>query len=182
MGLLSLSGEVKKEVNKMSEEWNSMKVDLEAFFGASPDVTEDVSNTCRSLIAMGDNDSSMQEQAKNAMQSILRGTPGSPINRRGSKGLPTTVATIVDSIKASIRNDFGETYDSNPAYQAVLLRHGKAVTNGASPNYIDGAEFGAYLAKKAGTVLARLYKSEEWDGTIEGLSATILILEDDEEE
>lgn len=164
-------------------EWNSMKMELEEFFSVSTQDTSAVQGVYAGLAAMGDSNADSRTGAKKALQALLKPFEGSPINRRGSRGnLPTTVAVVLDQLSAELRGAIAGAFDSNPNFRAIVHRHGKAVSNGASPNYDDGAEFGAYIAGKARKAGASLYASGDWDGSLDTLVATITESEVYEEE
>jgi len=164
-------------------EWNSMKIELEEFFSVSTQDTSAVQGVYAGLAAMGDSNAESRTGAKKALQALLKPFEGSPINRRGSRGnLPTTVAVVLDQLAAELRDAVAGAFDSNPNFRAIVHRHGKAVANGASPNYDDGAEFGAYIANKARKAGAALYTADAWDGSLDTLVDTIVDSEVDEEE
>jgi hypothetical protein len=131
---------------------------------------EGTATTLGYLVNLGNSQSDDETQLDAIARSIkelCKGKAGSPFGRRGKKPtLPSGALAVSDSLCAEIATTAEEWYNSNGAYAAVILRHGRSAGN---PQFVDGAEYGASVSKKCSGVLKSLYKAETWDGTLEGL-------------
>ena len=127
---------------------------------------------------LGNNsDSEGREGVVASIKALCKGKPGSPFGRRGKPpALPPGALAVSDEVGAIVANAAEEFFNTHPAIQAVILRHGRSK---GSRNHANGAAYGAQLAKAAQNVLKESFKDESWDGTHDGLLATIDLTEEE---
>ena len=138
---------------------------------------EGTAETLGYLVNLGNNsnEADLVGVAK-SIKELCKGKPGSPFGRRGKPpALPSGPLAVADQLNADIVETFSNAFNSNDAFRAVILRHGRSK---GSRNHLDGNAYASTIAKSAMTVLKDAYKIGSWDGTYEGLSSLI----SDEEE
>ena len=162
------------KVNKMSEvDWESVKTKVDSCLEGDIDsvIPGDVRSLAAMLIETGDNNVDNRSALANSIKAMLKDFPsGKAVWRRGNQGLlPAAAMVVVDAACEEIRAAAYDFFEATAQYSQPLIRkHGKSK---GSPVYTDAADYANSLAKKARGTARDLFKAEEWDGTLDGLSA-----------
>ncbi len=153
-------------------EWDSVKYKVNDMIDADSEINAipaDVVSLARMLLQTGDNNMGTRDSLTASIKGMLRPYPGYPWKRGNQGSLPAAARATIDAASEQIGraayNFFSETMQYS---QPLLRKHGKSK---GSPVYTSAEEYAKTLVKKVRQNGATLFKTGEWDGTLEGLSA-----------
>ena len=154
-------------------DWDSVKMKVDSCLEGDVDgvIPGDVRSLASMLIETGDNNVDNRAALANSIKAMLKDFPsGKAVWRRGNQGLlPAAAMVVVDSACEEIRAAAYDFFEATQQYSQPLLRkHGKSK---GAPVYVDADDYANSLAKKARGTARDLFKAEEWDGSLDGLSA-----------
>lgn len=153
--------------------WESVKMKVNSCIEGDVDgaIPSDVRSLATMLLNTGDNNVDNRAALALSIKAMLKDFPsGKVVWRRGNQGLlPAAASVVVDSAAEAIREAAYEFFTATQQYSQPLIRkHGKS---SGPPVFVDADDYAGTLAKKAKSTARELYKSGEWDGSLEGLSA-----------
>jgi hypothetical protein len=170
---------------KKMDGWNARTEEVGEFI-ATDGFDEQLRQVIQFQLNFGNENEEQQERVWDSIKSMIRGLDGSPVRRGKKSNLPASVNVAIDQICNEVASLHTSLFDENTSLQAVLLRHGKA----GGGSYAAGSDYGVAVSKKTRTLLKNMYGGKtndagelvypEWDGTVDGLSATITVHEEEE--
>ena len=167
------------------EGWNARTEEVSEFI-ATEGFDEQLRQVIQFQLNFGNENNEQQERVWDSIKSMIRGLDGSPVRRGKKSNLPASVNVAIDQICNEVGSLDEGFFNENLVLQAVMLKHGKA----GGGSYSAGSEYGAAVSSKVRTLLKNMYSGKtnadgkltqpEWDGSIEGLTSTITIHEEEE--
>ena len=145
-------------------------------------IPADVKALVAMLLTTGDSNVANRAALADSVKAMLKDFPsGQVVWRRGNQGLlPVEASIVVDTACAEIREAAYVFFESTQHFSQPLLRkHGKSK---GAPVFLDADDYANTLATKAKQTARELFKSQEWDGTTNGLDACASYGEVQEEE
>ena len=117
-------------------------------------------------LQVGQDNPNERDAAANALKALLKGRDGSPFGRKGAKSaIPTSVRVVIDRICGVVEEAAVSYYNHDGIMAALCLRHAKS----GGGQYDDAGEYAKAQAKKARTLLSKMFKEQSWDGSDESL-------------
>ena len=181
---MTLKLQIKRNVKKM-EGWNARTEEVSEFI-ATEGFDEQLRQVIQFQLNFGNENTEQQERVWDSIKSMIRGLDGSPVRRGKKSNLPASVNVAIDQICNEVSSLHADFFNENAVLQAVLLKHGKA----GGGSYSAGSEYGDSVSGKVRNLLRNMYCGKtndageltqpEWDGSVDGLTSTITV--NDEEE
>jgi len=167
------------------EGWNARTEEVSEFI-ATEGFDEQLGQVIQFQLDFGNENEEQQERVWDSIKSMIRGLDGSPVRRGKKSNLPASVNVAIDQICGEVASLHTDLFNDNIVLQAVLLKHGKS----GGGSYSEGSEYGIAVSSKVRTLLKNMYSGKtndsgvltqpEWDGTVDGLTSTITVNEEEE--
>lgn len=156
----------KRQVNNMDEQqWKDLAIEVNEYLEANEDLGAGIKQVIALNLSIGDNDPSERQNCETAIKAMLKGRSNAPFGRGKKSAIPATVRVSIESIARVVQEAHEELYNYDTIMPSILVGRGGKV-------YSNSQEYGQAQSRLIRTKLGKLYKSGEWDGTVDSLLPT----------
>jgi len=142
--------------------WDSLAIEVNEYLEAATDLNDGLRKIVTLNLEIGNQNPEERDGCAGALKELLRGRPGTPFRKGKKSSVPASVRVSVDRICNVVSEASLAYYNHDAIIGQVTFARGGALFETAE-------EYAANVVKRTRSALSKLYKSGEWDGSIDSL-------------
>lgn len=145
--------------------WDSLVIEVNEYLEAATDLNDGLRKVVTLNLNIGQENAEERAGCAGAIKELLRGRPGTPFRKGKKSAVPASVRVSVDRICNVVSEAALNFYNHDAIIGQVTFARGGAL-------FEDAEAYAANVVKRTRAALGKLYKSGEWDGSVDSLLAS----------
>ena len=154
------------ELKNMEDvKWDSLVIEINDYLEADEQLDGALKQVVELHLQVGQENPNERDAAANALKALLKGRDGTPFRRGQKSAVPASVRVAIDRICGVVEEASVAYYNHDGIIAAVSLKHAKS----GGGQFDDAEAYATAQTKKVRNLLSKMYRTEQWDGSINSL-------------
>ena len=145
--------------------WDSLCIEVNEYLEADTTLDAGLKQVVELNLQIGTNNPNEREAATGALKALLKGRDGTPFRRGQKSAVPASVRVAIDRICGVVEEAATNYYNHDGVIASITMKHIKS----GGGSYEDADDYAQAVVKRTRNNLAKMFKAESWDGSLESL-------------